>query len=278
MTNRIFITLLLSMGLTVSAFAQQTTSSSSAPTPSSNQSTPATPMAANDEPLQPLPTGDFWDGDEPGLAWLVLHPFASKEYVRRHVDPIKDRLNELDELTTDARKRTRDVDSRARHGIQMVSEKTSLADEHAQEATIKAQLANQTVATLNTRVTTDETEVANLDQFKSGAQTEIRFRPGQTVLSKESKDALDELAAQVKGKRGYLIEVQGFSSGKGQAAIANSKKMADSVERYLVLNHEVPAYRIYVIGMGNASEGKHTVGTRIEVSLLKNDLEQTAKQ
>jgi outer membrane protein OmpA-like peptidoglycan-associated protein len=280
MTNRTFITLLLSIGLTVSAFAQQTTSSSSAPTPSANQSAP--PMqsaaAASDEPLQPLPTGDFWDGDEPGLAWLVLHPFASKAYVRRHVEPIKDRLNELDELTTDARKRTRDVDSRAQHGIQMVSEKTSLADEHAQEATNKAQLANQTAATLNTRVTTDETEVANLDQFKSGAQTEIRFRPGQTVLSKESKDALDELAAQVKGKRGYLIEVQGFSSGHGQAAIANSKKMADSVERYLVQNHEVPAYRIYVIGMGNVAEGKRTVGTRIEVSLLKNDLEQTAKQ
>jgi hypothetical protein len=30
--------------------------------------------------------------------------------------------------------------------------------------------------------------------------------------------------------------------------------------------------------MGNADEEKHAVGTRIEVSLLKNDLQQTAKQ
>jgi hypothetical protein len=29
--------------------------------------------------------------------------------------------------------------------------------------------------------------------------------------------------------------------------------MADSVVRYLVLNYEIPAYRIYVIGMGNAA-------------------------
>jgi outer membrane protein OmpA-like peptidoglycan-associated protein len=279
MTNRIFITLLL-IGLALSAFAQQTTPSSNPqPAASVTQSASAgQPTASSDEPLQPLPRSDFWDGDEPGLGWLVLHPFASKEYVRRHVQPIQDRVNELDELTADGSKRIKDVDARAQRGIQMASEKSSLADAHAQDAANKAQVAHQTVATLDTRVTTDETVVANIDQFKSGAQTEIRYRPGQTVLSKQAKNALDELAAQVKGKGGYLIEVQGFSAGRGQAAIANSKKMADSVERYLVLNHEVPAYRIYVIGMGNATEEKRAVGTRIEVSLLKNDLEQTAKQ
>ncbi len=95
-------------------------------------------------------------------------------------------------------------------------------------------------AALNTRLATDETVVGNLDQYKSGAQTEIRFRPGQTVLSKEAKDALDQMAAQLKNQRGYIIEVQGFSSGKGQAAIGNSRKMADSVVRYLVLNYEIP--------------------------------------
>ena len=99
------------------------------------------------------------------------------------------------------------------------------------------------------------------------------------MLSKQAKDALDELAAQVvKDQHGYIIEVQGFSSGRGQTAIANSRKMADSVERYLVLNHEIPAYRIYVIGMGNAPVPQRASVTRVEISLLKNDLEQTAKQ
>ena len=56
----------------------------------------------------------------------------------------------------------------------------------------------------------------------------------------------------MKGQRGYIIEVQGFSSGKGQTAITNSQKMAESVVRYLVLNHEIPVYRIYLVGMGNA--------------------------
>ena len=281
MTNRILITLLLSTGLALSAFAQQTTSSSSAqPATSASQAAPASqPITVyHSEPLQSPPRQNFWDGDEPSLTWLVLHPFASKAYVRRHVQPIQDRVNELDEITAESSRMIREVDARAQHGIQLASEKASLADEHTQDAANKAQMAHQTVASLDTRIATDQTVVGNLDQYKSGAQTEIRFRPGQAVLSKQAKDALDELAAQVKGQHGYIIEVQGFSAGRGQAAILNSKKMADSVERYLVLNQEVPAYRIYVIGMGNAAEEKHTAGTRIEVSLLKNDLEQTAKQ
>jgi outer membrane protein OmpA-like peptidoglycan-associated protein len=102
------------------------------------------------------------------------------------------------------------------------------------------------------------------------------------VLSKNAKDALDEMATAVKGQRGYIIEVQGFSSGKGQTAIQNSQKMAESVVRYLVLNHEIPVYRIYLVGMGNAPVGateenakpKRMSGGRVEISLLKNDLEQ----
>jgi outer membrane protein OmpA-like peptidoglycan-associated protein len=91
------------------------------------------------------------------------------------------------------------------------------------------------------------------------------------------------MATPLKNQRGYIIEVQGFSSGHGQAAIATSQKMADSVVRYLVLNHDVPVYRIYVVGMGNApvpsastddAKTKRTSGGRVEISLLKNDLEQ----
>ena len=259
MKNRIFITLLLSTVVALPAFAQQPNSNSSA------------------QPADKDHT-DFWDGDEPGLGWLVLHPFASKQYVRRQVQSIQDRVNELDELTASNSKMIRDVDARAQQGIQLASAKTNLADEHALEAANKAQMAHQTATAVDARLSTVETVVGNIDQYKSAAPTEIRFRPGQTVLSKQAKDALDEIATQVKNQHGYVIEVQGFSSGQGQAAIANSRKVADSVVRYLVLNHEIPAYRIYVIGMGNAAVAKRTSATRVEISVLKNGLEQTAKQ
>jgi len=280
MKNRIFVALLLSTTLALPAFAQ-TNSNSSAQPAASDQTASTGETATGKEPLKTT-RGDFWDGDEPGLGALVFHPFASKGYVKRHLQAVQDRVSELDELTATNAKMIKDVDARAQNGIQLASAKANEADLHALDAANKAQMAQQSATTVNTHVSSVETEVGNVDQYNASNQTEIRFRPGQTVLSKTAKDALDTMASQLKDQYGYIIEVQGFSSGQGQAAIAASRKVADSVVRYLVLNHEIPAYRIYVVGMGNTpvttQDGKRISGTRVEVSLLKNNLEQAAKQ
>ena len=218
--------------------------------------------------------------------WGKVNPFARKKYVQRQTQPIRDRVNELDELTAANSKMIKDVDSRAQAGIQMASAKANEADEHAVDAGNKATAAQQTATQANNRLTTVEGVVSNIDQYKATNQTEIRFRPGQSILSTDAKTAIDQLAEPLKGQRGYIVEVQGFSSGKGQAAIATSRKMADSVVRYLVENHEIPVYRIYVLGMGNApmptatddagAKPKRMSGGRVEISLMKNDLEQLA--
>jgi outer membrane protein OmpA-like peptidoglycan-associated protein len=218
--------------------------------------------------------------------WGKVNPFARKKYVQRQTQPIRDRVNELDELTAANTKMIKDVDSRAQAGIQMASSKASEADQHAVDAGNKATAAQQTATQANNRLTTVEGVVSNIDQYKATNQTEIRFRPGQSILSTDAKTAIDQLAEPLKGQRGYIVEVQGFSSGKGQAAIATSRKMADSVVRYLVENHEIPVYRIYVLGMGNApmptttdetgAKPKRMSGGRVEISLMKNDLEQLA--
>ena len=235
------------------------------------------------EPLRPVTSADFWDGDDPNVVNLVTHPFANKKYVRRHTQPIRDRLNELDELTSSNTRTIKDVDARAQHGIQLASEKTNLADQHSTDATNQAQAAQTAATQATTRVSSAEQMVGNLDRYKGGAQTEIRFRPGQSVLSKQAKDALDQMAAPLKDQRSYIIEVHGFAAGSGQAAIANSRMMANSVVRYLVFNHHIPVYRIYAVGMGNtpaSGEGttaKHTSGGRVEVNVLKNDMVSSAQ-
>ena len=212
-----------------------------AATPPPRRSTDAN--ATGKAPLAPPSREGFWGR---------INPFARKNYVQRQTEPIRDRVNELDELTSQNGKNIKDTDARAQAGIKLASDKATVADQHAVDAGNKATAAQQTAQQVTTRVQTVETVVSNIDQYKAENQTEIRFRPGQTVLSKNAKDALDTMATSVKGQRGYIIEVQGFSSGKGQAAITNSQKMAESVVRYLVLNHEIPVYRIYLVGMGNA--------------------------
>ena len=284
MKDRIVLAVLLSAALALPALAQQTNSSSSqqpAATDQKNTSPSQSSTASQKEPRDSHT--DFWEGDEPSAAALIFHPFASKGYVRRHTEPIRDRLNELEEMNSSNSRMAKDVDNRAQHGIQLVSEKTNEGDQHASEASNKSQLAQQTASAVSTRLPKVETVVDGLDQYKAGTQTVIQYRPGQTVLSKAAKQSLDEMATQLKDQRGYVVEVHGYSSGSGQAAIASSRRMADSVVRYLVLNHEIPAYRIYAMGMGNApataeeaSTGKRSSRNRVEVSVLKNSVDQLA--
>jgi outer membrane protein OmpA-like peptidoglycan-associated protein len=281
-----FPTFLLAIALTLPGSSQRTFAQNNSDSSSSAQSSSQSAPASNPdlEPIQAPKSTNFWDGDDPNLVNLVTHPFANKKYVQRLTRPIKDRLNELDELTTNNTGAIKDVDSRAQHGLQLASEKTSLADEHATDAGNKAQAAQLAANSASTSVSTAEQQVASLDQYKASALTEIRFAPGQNLLSKNAKDALDNMAAPLKDQHSYVIEVRGFSSGHGQAAIEASQKMADSVVRYLVLNHSIPVYRIYVLSMGDAplpadaGTTKRFSGGRVEVNVLKNDLVTSAQR
>jgi len=295
MKNRVLVALFVAVVLALPAIAQTSSTSPDQPAASQSmpaaQATPAAPAstdqtastssqsvgATGKQPLQTETREGFWG---------KINPFARKKYVQRQTQPIRDRVNELDELTAGNTKMIKDVDGRAQQGIQLASAKANEADQHAIDAGNKAQMAQQTATQANTRLSTVETVVGNIDQYKATTQTEIRFRPGQSALSQNAKTALDEMATPLKNQRGYIVEVQGFSSGHGQTAIATSQKMADSVVRYLVLNHDIPVYRIYVVGMGNApvpsatteeqAKTKRTSGGRVEISLLKNDLETLA--
>jgi outer membrane protein OmpA-like peptidoglycan-associated protein len=281
MNNRTLFALLLAVFIAVPVFAQDNSTAQTQPAAMSTSSQPAAQTGARadsatgKDPLQPEAREGFWGR---------MNPFARKKYVARQTQPIRDRINELDELTASNTRAIKDSDARAQQGIQLASAKATEADQHAIDAGNKAQAAQQTAEQAHTRLNTVEQVVTNIDQYQATTQTEILFKPGQTVLSQNAKTALDEMATPLKTQRGYVVEVQGFSSGHGQVAIANSQKMAESVVRYLALNHDIPIYRIYLVGMGNApnpasasddAKPKRT-GGRVEISLLKNNLEQLA--
>jgi len=284
MKNRTLFALLLAVILAVPVFAQDNSNSQAQPASaqSSSASSATQPAGKADsatgkDPLQPETREGFWGR---------VNPFARKKYVARQTQPIRDRINELDELTASNSRAIKDTDARAQQGIQLASAKANEADQHAIDAGNKAQAAQQTAQQAHTRLNTVEQVVTNIDQYQPTTQTEILFKRGQTVLSQNAKNALDEMATPLKNQRGYVVEVQGFSSGHGQVAIAASQKMAESVVRYLALNHDIPIYRIYLVGMGNAplpasgtsdeAKPKRITGGRVEVSLLKNNLEQLA--
>jgi outer membrane protein OmpA-like peptidoglycan-associated protein len=249
--------------------------------PAQNDQTQATSSDQNTSARQPL------EAEQKEGFWGRVNPFARKKYVQRQMTPIRNRVNEIDELSAQNAKYIKDVDSRAQEGIKMASAKADQADQHALAAGTTAQQANQTAQQATTRLTTVEQVVTNFDQYQPTNQTELRFRSGQTVLNKNAKEALDDIATSLKDQRGYIIEVQGFAPGSSAASVAASQKMADAVVRYLVINHEIPVYRVFTLGLGNAKvqaaaatqqdqqdasakPAKAYRGPRVEVSILKN--------
>jgi outer membrane protein OmpA-like peptidoglycan-associated protein len=263
----------------------QATQSQPAPVQNDQNQAQSSDQISNRQPLQSDTREGFWG---------KINPFARKKYVQRQMTPIRNRVNELDELTAANSKNIKDVDSRAQEGIRQSMAKANEADQHALAAGTTAQQATQTAQQATTRLQTVESVVNNYDQYATSNQTEIRFRSGASVLSKNAKAALDDLAASLKDQKNYIIEVQGFAPGSSAAAITSSQKMADSVVRYLVVNHDIPVYKVYTLGMGNAKvqaaaqtsadqasekPARPYRGSRVEISVLKNSsVDQLSQQ
>lgn len=260
--------LLVAATFGVPAFAQQsnppaqvqTGATTGAETTQTNSETYAT-----GQPLQVQSNEGFWGH---------LNPFARKKWVHRQLDPVKDRLNELDQLQARNARDIKDVDSRAQAGIHRAEAKAGEASETATAANNTANQANQLAEQASNRTEQLGQTVSNLDQYHKVNDTEIRFRSGQTRLNQRAQDALSQIASSVQGQKGYIIEITGYSHLRGQAGIRSSQHMAEAVARYLA-EHQVPIYRIHKVAMGNASNNENepvTRGTVIHVMVMQNSL------
>lgn len=227
---------------------------------------------ATGQPLQTQSKEGFWGH---------MNPLARKKWVNRQVAPVKDRLNELDQLSATNAQGIKDLDARTQAGLKQANDAAALADSHAVAAGTTATQAQQVAQQASTHTDQIHSTVDGLDQYQAANQIEIRFKSGQSILGENAKSALDQVVSQVQGQHGYLIEVQGYSSLHGQAGIDASRRMAAAVTRYLVTEHQIPLYRVRQIGLGNtplASQAADTTasthyrGSIVEVNVMHNSL------
>lgn len=210
--------------------------------------------------------------------WGHLNPFARKKWVNRQLDPVKGRLNELDQLQAKNANDIRTLDEKTGAGIRQAQSTADQASQMAGTANSTAGQANQLAQQASTQTTQLNTTVNGLDQYSKVSDTELRFRPGQTMLNARAKEALDQVATQLQGQKGYVVEVSGYSHLRGQAGLASSQRMSDAVVRYLVADKQVPVYKIHQIALGNAqpADGTSTpAGNAVRVSVMQNSLAAT---
>jgi len=271
-TSPAITALLLAASLGYPAYAQSNPSSAQVQTGASNSG--STNGTANPADNSTYATGQPLSTKSNEGFWGHMNPLARKKWVKRQIDPVKDRLNELDQLQAKNANDIKDVDSRAQAGIHQAQSTADQANSTAVAANSTAGQANQTAQQASTETAKLNTTVSGIDQYQKVNDTEIRFRPGQTVLNARAKDALDQIASQLQNQKGYVVEIAGYSHARGQAGIQNSEHMADAVKRYLA-EHQVPVYRIHQVAMGNAKiddSSSVSSGSIVRVTLLQNSL------
>jgi OmpA-OmpF porin, OOP family len=189
---------------------------------------------------------------------------ATKKYVRNTTAPIQAKVDQVGEQTTkqgqdiqDTRTTVKQVDERAQSGISAAQERAATADTHAGEAMTKANQATQ-MASQNTeaiaKVNNDlRNVVSNLDDYKMQKEVTIPFKFDKYALTTDAKQQLDEIAGGAKSNKRYFIAVEGFTdtSGTMQYNEGLSRRRADAVVQYLVANHDIPIYRIHMVGLGS---------------------------
>jgi len=228
-------TLLLATAVGIPALAQSA--------PGTTPQDPATAPQATSTKTAPPAREGFWGR---------INPMARKKWVKKQIDPINDRLTELDAVTSKNAKDIQDVDSRAQAGIQKAQASADAANQAATAAGSQAQQASTTAQTASGHVSQIATTVNGLDQYQKVTEADILFKAGSPKLSDDARKQLDDLATTLNGQKGYVLEVEGHSPLAGSAGIQSSQRLAEAVKRYLVTEHEIPVYRMHAVALGNA--------------------------
>jgi outer membrane protein OmpA-like peptidoglycan-associated protein len=122
--------------------------------------------------------------------------------------------------------------------------------------------------------------ISALDDYTPQETIAIAFRVNSTILSREAKAQLDDLANKAMSAKGYVIEVSGYADASG--SVEKNRRLstgrADAVVRYLAENHRIPLRRIitpFGYGESNAVADNRTregraQNRRVEVKILVN--------
>ena len=191
---------------------------------------------------------------------------ATKKFVRTTVDPVNQRVSELDKRAADNAKAIEQLDDSTKRDISRVDEKVTATDARAVEADRKAAegiaKAGQAAEKADGARSLAESSLArfgpiekafeNIENYRLASTKTVLFAFNKSVLDDDAKKELDSLAESLGSVKRFVVEVQGFTDTAGSADYnyALSQKRADAVVRYLTVQHKLPVYRVHTIGLG----------------------------
>jgi len=204
---------------------------------------------------------------------------TTKNYVRQQTTPLINKTNELDDLTAKNSRDIKDVDQRAQAGIQAVQARAAEVDQKAMAAGSQADKAQLSANSATQRVDVLTNAVVNLDNYRPVVETAVHFGFNKDNLTKEAREAIDQLAASVANTKGYIITIEGGTDSVGSEEYNYdlSQRRANAVIQYLASEKSVPGYKIYQIGLGkdkpvesNKTRDGRAKNRRVDIRLMTN--------
>jgi len=226
---------------------------------------------------------------------LVAGGCATKKYVAKTTDPIKDRVGQVatqtdkngQEITQQGTQITQQGGEIKKQGSDLERNQTEInankeralsAENRAGDALKKGEANAKDLSELRQTV-------SNLDDYKPAGTAVVPFAFNKDNLNAQAKQELDKLVADKTAMKRYFIAVEGFTDlvGTSNYNDALSRRRADRVVQYLVAKHDIPIYRIHEIGLGKekpAEQGKSRAANaknrRVEVTFYSADPTSTA--
>jgi outer membrane protein OmpA-like peptidoglycan-associated protein len=203
---------------------------------------------------------------------------ATKKYARNRINervtPLEQRTGELEESS---RRNTQDI-STLSTDINDVRGRADRAQSQADTALTRADEAGTRAGTVEGSVNDLRT---NLDKYSLQNTATLNFKFDSYTLTPEATESLDQLAAQIKDRQNFVLEIQGFADATGTDSYNNqlTQKRADAVRRYLAEQHGIPLFRMHILGFGevravadNNTRAGRAQNRRVEIRLLTRNV------
>jgi outer membrane protein OmpA-like peptidoglycan-associated protein len=221
---------------------------------------------------------------------LMAGGCATKKYVRNTVAPVSGKLDQVAQQTnqqgqtlTQTRQdldQTKQTQQKDEQQISAVNERAMTADNKAGQAQQRADQAFQHADQVGHDLGELRNQVANLDDYKQVGATTVLFKFNSDKLSTDAKQQLDQMVSSQNQYKRFFIAVEGFTDNIGTTEYndALSRRRADAVVEYLVAQHNIPVYRIHMVGLGKLKPADESKGRearaknrRVEVTLFSAD-------
>jgi OmpA-OmpF porin, OOP family len=212
---------------------------------------------------------------------------TTKKYVVSQVTPILDKVNRLDQETARNTHAIAAVDTNQQQELAALNTKVAETQQKADAASNQANTADQAAAKANTEITSLTQVIVNLDNYHSMNQTSVSFKFNNSQLDPQATASLDKLVSQINDGGNYILTVEGGTDAVGNKDYNYdlSERRAAMVSSYLASKHNVPAFRIYAIGLGsdqpvadNQSAAGRAQNRRVTVVLMTTGQANAATQ